>query len=77
LAVFTDGVTDAAPSDGEAFGETRLAALLTDSGSASAPALVAAVQAGVRSYVKGAPAVDDFTLLIVERRSVDVPNGTT
>jgi sigma-B regulation protein RsbU (phosphoserine phosphatase) len=77
LAVFTDGVTDAASSDGEAFGEPRLAALLTDSGSASAPALVAAVQAGVRSYVKGAPAVDDFTLLIVERRSVDLISDTT
>jgi phosphoserine phosphatase RsbU/P len=72
LAVFTDGVTDAAPSDGEAFGEPRLAALLAAAGRASAPALVAAVQEGVRSYVKGAPPVDDFTLLIVERRSVDV-----
>jgi serine phosphatase RsbU (regulator of sigma subunit) len=75
--VFSDGVTDAAPSGGEAFGEPRLAALLTGAGSASAPALVSAVQEGVRSYVKGAPAVDDFTLLIVERRSVDLLSDTT
>jgi hypothetical protein len=38
---------------------------------------VSAVQEGVRSYVRGAPAVDDFTLLIVERRSVDLLSDTT
>ena len=73
LVVFTDGVTDAAPAGGEAVGEARLIELLTATGSASAPALVAAVQEHVGSYVKGAPPVDDFTLLVVERRSADVP----
>ena len=37
---------------------------------ASAAGLVAAVREVVRSYVRGAPPVDDFTLLVVERRSV-------
>jgi serine phosphatase RsbU (regulator of sigma subunit) len=75
LAVFTDGVTDAAPAVGEGFGEARLAAALTASKDASAPGLVAAVQESVRSYVGGAPPVDDFTLLVLERCSADTPEA--
>jgi sigma-B regulation protein RsbU (phosphoserine phosphatase) len=71
LAVFTDGVTDAAPPDGERFGEARLLASLTAAADPSASGLVAAVQGEVRTHVKGAPPVDDFTLLVVERRSDD------
>jgi serine phosphatase RsbU (regulator of sigma subunit) len=69
LAVFTDGVTDAAPADGEAFGETRLVEVLETTPDTSAAGLVSAVRAKVRGHVRGAPAVDDFTLLVVERRS--------
>ncbi len=69
LAVFTDGVTDAAPQGGEAFGEERLVAALTAAGDASAPGLVAAVQDSARAYVRGAAPVDDFTLLIVGREA--------
>jgi phosphoserine phosphatase RsbU/P len=71
LAVFTDGVTDAAPLGGEAFGEARLSASLAAARDRSAPGLVAEVRESVGSYVAGAPPVDDFTLLVVERRSVD------
>jgi sigma-B regulation protein RsbU (phosphoserine phosphatase) len=68
LAIFSDGVTDAAPTDGDVFGEARLAAALTAARDASASGLVAAVRESVRFHVRGAPPVDDFTLLVVERR---------
>jgi serine phosphatase RsbU (regulator of sigma subunit) len=71
LAVFSDGVTDAAPMGGEAFGEARLTAALAAAGDASAPGLVAAVRASVGAYVSGAPPFDDFTLLVVERRAAE------
>jgi phosphoserine phosphatase RsbU/P len=71
LAVFSDGVTDAAPADGGAFGEARLVTALTAAPDVSAPGLVAAVRESVRAHVRGAPPVDDFTLLVVERRSAD------
>jgi sigma-B regulation protein RsbU (phosphoserine phosphatase) len=71
LAVFSDGVTDATPADGGAFGEARLVAALTAARDASAPGLVAAVRESVRLHVRDAPPVDDFTLLAVERRTSD------
>jgi phosphoserine phosphatase RsbU/P len=71
LATFSDGVTDAAPARGEAFGEARLAETLTAAVDASAPGLVAAVRESVRAHVRGAAPVDDFTLLVVERLVVE------
>ena len=71
LAIFSDGVTDAAPANGGAFGEARLVAALTAAPDTSAPGLVAAVRESVRLHVRGAPPVDDFTLLAVEHRSAD------
>ena len=69
LAVFTDGVTDAAPPGGEGFGEKRLEASLAAVAHAPAGAMVAAVRESVLSYTQGAPPVDDFTILVVKRRS--------
>jgi serine phosphatase RsbU (regulator of sigma subunit) len=67
LAVFTDGVTDAAGTEGEPFGEARLLEALEQAGDPPAPEVVSAVRERVRAFVGGADPVDDFTLLVVKR----------
>ena len=68
VAIFSDGVTEAAGND-EEYGETRLIRVLRENAERSAEEIVAAVLEDVQAFSVGAQS-DDLTLLIA--RSVDL-----
>jgi sigma-B regulation protein RsbU (phosphoserine phosphatase) len=63
LVLYTDGVTEAANSEGEEFGETRLAACLRAHGNLPVASLLPAIVAAVQEY-SGAEQADDITLVV-------------
>ena len=63
LLLYTDGVTEAARTSGELFGEERLLTVLGRSHDAGAAALIDAALTAVRSFAGGAEQSDDVTLL--------------
>jgi sigma-B regulation protein RsbU (phosphoserine phosphatase) len=68
IYVFTDGVTEAANSEGEFFAEARLEAVLgAGAACSSAAEIVKAVGEAVRSFVGTALPSDDITMLAVRR----------
>jgi sigma-B regulation protein RsbU (phosphoserine phosphatase) len=68
IYVFTDGVTEAADSEGELFAEPRLEAVLAAGAACSSAAeIVKAVGDAVRSFVGAALPSDDITMLAVRR----------
>ena len=68
IYVFTDGVTEAADSEGELFAEARLEAVLGAGAACSRAAeIVKAVGDAVRSFVGAALPSDDITMLAVRR----------
>jgi len=73
LCIVTDGVPEARDAAGTMFGSARLDALLGGlAGSArSARGIVDAVCQGVASFVAGAEAYDDLTVLVVRWRGPD------
>ncbi len=71
---FVDIIIDEAHDpDGALFGNARLEALLRalPAGSRDAAAIVAAIRDGVASFVRGAEASDDLTVLVVRWRARD------
>lgn len=66
LLVFTDGVTEARGPEGSLFGSERLDTLVGE-GAASAPDLVARIEAAVSEHARGAEQADDIALLAVRR----------
>ena len=68
IYVFTDGVTEAANSEGELFAEARLEAVLgAGAACSSAAEIVKAVGDAVRGFVGTALPSDDITMLAVRR----------
>lgn len=67
LVMFSDGITEAADSNGQEFGEERLMALLRESPAATAADLRDAIMQGVTQFCRGDFA-DDATLLTVVDR---------
>jgi serine phosphatase RsbU (regulator of sigma subunit) len=68
IYVFTDGVTEAANSEGELFAEARLEAVLgAEAACSSAAEIVKAVGDAVRGFVGTALPSDDITMLAVRR----------
>jgi phosphoserine phosphatase RsbU/P len=68
IYVFTDGVTEAANSEGELFAEARLEAVLrAGAGCSSAAEIVKSVGEAVRCFVGTALPSDDITMLAVRR----------
>ena len=66
LVLFTDGVTEAEDANGSQFGKERLARCLLDlPKDASAHDMVDTIRAEVSTFVAGAQASDDLTLLVV------------
>ncbi|MCY4041105.1 MAG: SpoIIE family protein phosphatase [Gammaproteobacteria bacterium] len=63
VAMFTDGVTEAARADEEQFGLTRLQETLAAIGAGDAEDLTAAVLDAVHEFVSDAPQSDDITFL--------------
>jgi len=64
LVMFTDGITEARSSNGEEFGDERLAALLDGPAAQDPGALADRVVDGVAAYSPGIPA-DDRTVVVV------------
>ena len=67
LAVFSDGVTEAANRDGDEFGETRLADLLTSSRGCAAREIADRVILAVKAF-NGGDQHDDLTLVVARGR---------
>ncbi len=67
VVLYSDGVTEAASSAGEEFGETKLAEVVRNNAALTAPALLQTVLTEVNTFTSGAPAADDITLVIARR----------
>jgi phosphoserine phosphatase RsbU/P len=67
LVICTDGVTEAPNSQGEEFGEARLAELIQESKDLSVNELLAVIQARVQEF-SGATQADDITLIVARCR---------
>jgi phosphoserine phosphatase RsbU/P len=66
ICLYTDGVTDCANQDDEAFGETRLSDSLNRNGALSPAALKNAILADLARHRGACPLDDDVTLLLAE-----------
>lgn len=68
IVLYSDGVTEQfAPDVDEEFGEDRLGVVVADNRLASVDALINIVNDAVTAFTNGAPAADDFTLLLARR----------
>jgi sigma-B regulation protein RsbU (phosphoserine phosphatase) len=68
VLLYTDGLLDAEDRDGEPFGAERLLRLLGTEGDTSVSAVKRLVVDGVLEHTKGAPLVDDLTVLAAQIR---------
>ena len=77
LCLVSDGVTEAHDPSGELFGNARLDSLLLGlrGGERSARAIVDGVCGGVATFVAGAEASDDLTVLVLRWRGRDAGAG--
>ncbi len=66
IVLFTDGLTEAENPDGDEFGLNRLKALIAERGSCTAADLGRGIYEGVEAFAKGAPPLDDQTLVIIK-----------
>lgn len=64
IAIYSDGVSEAANAADEEFGERRLAALVAAGRQRPAAAVVEAITAAVSAWTGGAPAADDVTIVV-------------
>lgn len=64
IAIYSDGISEAATPADEEFGMKRLAALLAAGRDRPAAAIVEAVNAAVAAWTGGAPAADDITIVV-------------
>lgn len=68
LALFSDGVTEAATSAGEEFGELGLTRFLASCGSTACAQVVTQLAAHVRDWSGSRAFADDFTIVLVRRQ---------
>jgi serine phosphatase RsbU (regulator of sigma subunit) len=67
LAIYSDGVTEAANTSGEEYGEQRLIDVLQSRRGESADAIVSTVMESLNQFTLGAPQADDITLVVAKR----------
>ena len=67
LVLFTDGVTDAATTSGESFGEARLQQVLECDGARESAELCCAILDKVRAFSHQGDYQDDLTLVVLKR----------
>jgi serine phosphatase RsbU (regulator of sigma subunit) len=67
LFLYSDGLVEAAATDGEPFGYDRLHRLLETWSTLDGDALIARVIESLAEYTAGVALADDLTLLVVER----------
>ena len=65
--IFSDGVTDAVNPEGDEFGETRLAEVVTEHRAESSASILEAINRAIADWSAGTPLPDDLTLLIARR----------
>jgi sigma-B regulation protein RsbU (phosphoserine phosphatase) len=65
IIYYTDGITEAENTQGEAYGEDRLADVSMANIEAAAPDLLRAIVVDVERFCAGAPPFDDMTIVIV------------
>ncbi|HEX6850045.1 MAG TPA: SpoIIE family protein phosphatase [Candidatus Polarisedimenticolaceae bacterium] len=65
LVLYSDGLTEAEGTDGEFFGNTRLAACVAAARGGTATEILEAILASVNAHTGGAPLVDDRTVVVV------------
>ena len=68
LAIFTDGITEAAPLEGDDFDVIGLQGVLDRHAGVPLPQLVLRIQEALAEHTQGAPLADDRTLLLIRRR---------
>jgi phosphoserine phosphatase RsbU/P len=73
LAVFSDGVTEAADPDYDLFGDARLKEVLSGRNDEPLEQLQTAVLKAIESFTRGADQSDDITLLLVRYRGPGNP----
>jgi serine phosphatase RsbU (regulator of sigma subunit) len=73
LVVYSDGLTEAASTDGRAFTEERLLALIREHASRGARAVEAALLGALDAFTAGTEQTDDITLVLVERNRPEMP----
>jgi sigma-B regulation protein RsbU (phosphoserine phosphatase) len=66
LLLYTDGIPEAANSDGELFGEERLRHALRDRKEDSAAAILNRIHETIRAFTADAPRSDDMTMVLVK-----------
>jgi hypothetical protein len=64
LSIFTDGVTEAAASNGDEFGETRLLSVLENSRSLESATILNNIEHAVEEFRSGEGPQDDLTLVV-------------
>ncbi len=69
LVLYTDGVTEAANTEDEMFGEERLEQLLIEHRHASAREIEEQVYTSIKDFAAGASQTDDLTMVIVKMAS--------
>ncbi len=67
LAIYTDGITEAADPDEEEFGPQRLAAVCHERRGDALEAVADAVEQALADFVRGVPFADDRTLVMLQR----------
>jgi GAF domain-containing protein len=67
LIFYTDGITEAFSTEGDIYGEQRLAASAETAGDASAQAMLDAIYGSVNAFVADNSASDDLTLMVLRR----------
>jgi PAS domain S-box-containing protein len=66
VVMFTDGVTESLNSQGELFGETRLAQIIQGTAHLSAQGILEQILAEVKAFAGDVPQADDITLLVIK-----------
>jgi sigma-B regulation protein RsbU (phosphoserine phosphatase) len=69
LALFSDGISDAANGDGARFGEAPVGAVLRASGALPAAAVLKRLLAAVTRFIGPAEPADDLSLVVIRRQS--------
>jgi serine phosphatase RsbU (regulator of sigma subunit) len=67
IALYSDGITEAANPAGEEFGEERLGALLAEHRGEPAACVIQAVTGAVAAWSAGAPPADDITIVVARK----------
>ncbi len=67
LVLFSDGVTEAVNPNDEDFGEARLGEVVAANRDRPAKEIVEAIETAVAEFTQGAPAADDFTVVVARR----------